>query len=168
MKHASIALSLDADIHLVLCRFGRAGLAYVETDPAEADATTVIQNLLYGRYGEPLRVVALNVSESWSRDVSEAMAYKVREIAERERYELTQGTLDFIEAHMGRVMQPTLPLWSAPRMTAPNSARLDGDRPEITRLMIAMQIGSAERNFGSSLRRISERSDSPSFNNALR
>ncbi|MFI5223282.1 MAG: hypothetical protein WB691_04265 [Pseudolabrys sp.] len=44
MKHASIALSLDADIHLVLCRFGRAGLAYVETDPAEADATTVIHN----------------------------------------------------------------------------------------------------------------------------
>ena len=38
-------------------------------------------------------------------------AYKVREIAEREHYELTQGTLDFIEAHMGRVMQPTLPLW---------------------------------------------------------
>jgi hypothetical protein len=72
MKHAPIAPSLDADIHLVLCRFGRAGLAYVETDPAEADATTVIQNLLYGHYGEPLRVVALNVSESWSRDVSEA------------------------------------------------------------------------------------------------
>ena len=67
MKHASIAPSLDADIHLVLCRFGRAGLAYVETDPAEADATTVIQNLLYGRYGEPLRVVALNVDEGWSK-----------------------------------------------------------------------------------------------------
>ena len=38
MIHASIAPSLDADVHLVLCRFGRAGLAYVETDPAEADA----------------------------------------------------------------------------------------------------------------------------------
>jgi hypothetical protein len=100
MKHASIAPSLDAAIHLVLCRFGRAGLAYVETDPAEADATTVTQNLLYGRYGKPR-----------SRDVSEAMAYRVREIAEREHYELTQETLDFIEAHMGRVMQPTLPLW---------------------------------------------------------
>jgi hypothetical protein len=56
MKHASIAPSLDADIHLVLCRFGRAGLAYVETDPAEADATTVIQNLLYGRYGGAIAV----------------------------------------------------------------------------------------------------------------
>jgi hypothetical protein len=51
------------------------------------------------------------VSESWSRDVSEAMAYRVREIAQREHYELTKGTLDFIEAHLGRVMQPTLPLW---------------------------------------------------------
>ena len=70
-----------------------------------------LSRTLYGRYGEPLRVVALNVSESWSRDVSEVMAYRVREIAEREHYELTQGTLDFIEAHMGRVMQPTLPLW---------------------------------------------------------
>ena len=91
--------------------FRPGGTRYVETDPAEADATTVIQNLLYGRYGEPLRVVALNVSESWSRDVSEAMAYRVREIAEREVYELTQGTLDFIDAHIGRVRQPTLPLW---------------------------------------------------------
>jgi hypothetical protein len=89
MAHASIVPSLDADIHLVLCRFGRAGLAYIETDPAEADATTVVQNLLYGRYGQPLRVVALNVDEGWSQDVSEAMARKVLEIAEREDYELT-------------------------------------------------------------------------------
>ena len=111
MIHASIAPSLDADVHLVLCRFGRAGLAYVETDPAEADATTVVQNLLHGRYGRPLRVIALNVDEGWSQDVSEAMARKVREIAEHEDYELTQGTLDFIDAHIGRVRQPTLPLW---------------------------------------------------------
>ena len=111
MAPASLVPSLDADIHLVLCRFGRAGLAYIETDPAEADATTLVQNLLHGRYEQPLRVIALNVDEGWSQDVSEAMARTVREIAEYEDDELTQGTLDFIEAHMGRVMQPTLPLW---------------------------------------------------------
>ena len=111
MSPAFLVSSLDADIHLVLCRFGRAGLAYIETDPAEADATTVVQNLLHGRYGRPLRVIALNVDEGWSRDVSEAMAHKVCEIAEHEDYELTQGTLDFIGAHIGRVRQPTLPLW---------------------------------------------------------
>jgi hypothetical protein len=107
----ALVRTLDADIHLVLCRFGRAGLAYIETDPAEADATTVVQNLLHGRYGRPVRVIALNVDEGWSKDVSEAMAHKVREIAEHEDYELTQGTLDFIDAHIGRVRQPTLPLW---------------------------------------------------------
>src|SRR3954466_9262459 len=99
MKHASIAPSLDADIHLVLCRFGRAGLAYVETDPAEADATTVVQNLLYGRYGQPLRVVAINVEEGWSRDFSEVMADKVLQIAREDDVELTDGTLAFIDAH---------------------------------------------------------------------
>ena len=63
------------------------------------------------RRAQPLRVIALNVDEGWSRDVSEAMAHKVCEIAEHEDYELTQGTLDFIGAHIGRVRQPTLPLW---------------------------------------------------------
>jgi hypothetical protein len=61
------------------------------------------------RYGQPLRVVALNVDEGWSQDVSEAMARKVLEIAEREDYELTQGTLQFLEAHSPSVVQPTLP-----------------------------------------------------------
>ena len=70
MAPASLVPSLDADIHLVLCCFGQAGLAYVETDPAEADATTVVQNLLHGRYAQPLRVIALNVDEGWSQDVS--------------------------------------------------------------------------------------------------
>src|SRR3982074_2006969 len=104
MARPFLDLSLDADIHLVLFRFRPAG-------PAEADATTVVQNLLYGRYGQPLRVVALNVDEGWSQDVSEAMARKVREIAEREDYELTEGTLQFLKAHSPRVVQPTLPLW---------------------------------------------------------
>jgi hypothetical protein len=70
----------------------------------------VLQNLLHGRYEQPLSIIALNVDEGWSRDVSEAMARKVREIAEH-KDSLTQGTLDFIDAHIGRVMQPTLPLW---------------------------------------------------------
>ena len=38
-----------------------------------------------------------------------AMARKVLEIAEREDYELTQGTLQFLEAHSPSVVQPTLP-----------------------------------------------------------
>ena len=111
MAHASLVPSLDADIHLVLCDFGRSGLACVETDPAEADATTVVQNLLHGQYERPLRVLALNVEEGWARDVSETIAAKGRDVAEHEGRELTMGTTAFIEDHIGRVIQPTLPLW---------------------------------------------------------
>jgi hypothetical protein len=48
MNPTSRVSSLDVDVHLVLCDFGRAGLAYVEADPTKADATTVVMNLLHG------------------------------------------------------------------------------------------------------------------------
>ena len=89
----------------------KGGACFVETDPNEADATTVVRNLLYGQYGEPLRVVAVNVEEGWSRDVSEAIAYKVQQIAQQDDIELTDGTLAFIDAHSETAFQPTLPLW---------------------------------------------------------
>ena len=108
---APLVHSLDQDLHFVLCAFGRAGLAYVETDPAEADATTIVRALFRGLYDRPLRVVALNAEEGWARDVSEAIAAKVRDVAEHEDIELTSGTLDFIEMHTERMLQPTLPLW---------------------------------------------------------
>src|SRR4051812_31497588 len=101
MAHPSLVPSLNEDVHFVLCNFGRAGLAYVETDPAEGDATTVVQNLLHGQYDRPLRVLALNVDEGWSRDVSEAIAAKVRDVAARDGRELASGTLAFIEDHVG-------------------------------------------------------------------
>ena len=40
----------------MLCGFGRSGLAYVETDPIEADATIIVRALLRGLYDRPLRV----------------------------------------------------------------------------------------------------------------
>jgi hypothetical protein len=65
----------------VLCDFGRSGQAYVETDPTEADASTIVRNLLRGQYDRPVRVLALNVEEGWVRDVSEIIAAKVQDVA---------------------------------------------------------------------------------------
>jgi hypothetical protein len=54
LAQVSLVPSLNEDVHFVLCDFESAGLAYVETDPAEADATTVVQNLLHGQYERPI------------------------------------------------------------------------------------------------------------------
>ena len=51
----------EQDLHFVLCDFGRSGQAYVETDPTQADASTIVRNLLDGQYHRPVRVLAINV-----------------------------------------------------------------------------------------------------------
>jgi hypothetical protein len=67
MVHASLVPSLDADIHLVLCDFGRSGLAYIETDPAEADAGIIVENLLHGQGERPVRVLATRLAADHGR-----------------------------------------------------------------------------------------------------
>jgi hypothetical protein len=105
------SLAPEQDLHFVLCDFGRFGQGYVETDSMQADASTIVRNLLDGQYTRPARVLALNVEEGWVRDVSEIIAAKMRSVAWHER-ELTSDTRDFIEAHSDPAdKQPVLPLW---------------------------------------------------------
>jgi hypothetical protein len=107
-----VSLVSEQDLHFVLCDFGRSGQAYVETDPTEADASTIVRNLLGGQYDRPLRVLALNVEEGWVRDVSEIIAVKVRDMARREGQGLPVGTRAFIDAHSDPTdEQQMLPLW---------------------------------------------------------
>ena len=49
----------EQDLHFVLCDFGRSGQAYVETDPTQADASTIVRNLLDGQYNRPIRVLSI-------------------------------------------------------------------------------------------------------------
>jgi hypothetical protein len=72
------SLAPEQDLHFVLCDFGRSGQAYVETDLTEADASTIVRNLLQGQYDRPVRVLALNVEEGWVRDVSEIIAERCK------------------------------------------------------------------------------------------
>ena len=63
MKHASTAPSLAADIHLVLRRFGRAGLAYAETEPADGRCNDGYPILLYGRSADTVEQWAAHFIE---------------------------------------------------------------------------------------------------------
>jgi hypothetical protein len=45
-----------------------------ETDETDANRTKLMQDLLDGQYDEPVRIVAFNTAEGWSRDMTEEIA----------------------------------------------------------------------------------------------
>jgi|SRR6516164_5928428 hypothetical protein len=64
----------DRDIYLVLDDFGQLGRAWRETDERAADRDALIRDLLDGQYRDPVRIVAFNTVEGWSRDLTEEIA----------------------------------------------------------------------------------------------
>jgi hypothetical protein len=92
-----LAQGRDGTVYLVLDDFGELGSAFRETDPARADLTTVVADLLSGQYRHPLRVVAFNTAEGWARDVSADIARKVVTCARELDEELPASVCTFVE-----------------------------------------------------------------------
>jgi hypothetical protein len=76
------------------------GRAFRETDLAEADLGTIVRNMISGEYRDPLRVIAFNTVEGWSRDVSEEIAYDVLDRAYDADTTLSAGAKRFIDLHV--------------------------------------------------------------------
>jgi hypothetical protein len=95
----------NVEVYLVLDDFGRVGRAYREVDENEADKETLIRNMLSGEYEKPVRVVAFNTSEGWSRDVSEDIAREVCQRARDTGKQLPFGTKVFAEYQLGEDCQ---------------------------------------------------------------
>ena len=71
------------------------GRAYREVE--NADRATVIRNISNGQYSNPVRVVAFNTAEGWSRDVSEDLAREILELAHRKAEPLSKLAQTFVE-----------------------------------------------------------------------
>ena len=93
-------LTDDVTVHIVLNDFGKLGRAYIETDEAQADEWTIVSNIANGEYSNPVRVVAFNVAEGWSRDVTEDIAQAVIELGTRES-RFSKSAIDFVERTLG-------------------------------------------------------------------
>ena len=86
--------TLARDVYLVLDDFGeRLGRSWCETDEADTDRATLIRHLFEGQYSSPVRIVAFNTAEGWSRDVTEDIA------AELNRGETPVSIAGFIDDH---------------------------------------------------------------------
>jgi len=97
-----IVPGFDADVYLILDDFGQLGRAYREVGEEEADRESVIRHLKNGEYNNPVRIVAFNTAEGWSRDVTEEIVREIRDRADRSGEKLSPGLRDFIDAELAR------------------------------------------------------------------
>jgi hypothetical protein len=67
------------DIYLVLDDCGEFGRIWRETHEADTERGRLIQDLLAGQYYDPICIVAFNVSDGWSRDVTDDIADELRD-----------------------------------------------------------------------------------------
>src|SRR5437016_1060641 len=88
----------DIVMHVVECRSGKVRY-FREMDLADADAETLVRDLLAGQIDAPFRVVAFNTFEGWSRDVSEDIARELVDRAARHNEPLTHAMRSFCERH---------------------------------------------------------------------
>jgi hypothetical protein len=106
----SIVPSTPDTVYLVEDDYGPIGRSFRETDASKADRETTLQDLLCGQYNDPVRIVAFNTSEGWSRDVSHEIAVELQRRADLERRELG-GTLGaFVDAYTSPTRQLSLRL----------------------------------------------------------
>ena len=106
----------DREICLVLDDFGgHLGRAWPEADEERTDRETVIIDLMDGQFSNPVRVVAFNTAEGWSRDVSEEIADELRQRLGTADREIPPDLEDFLDRHGGgRPVQLPLPLEAWP------------------------------------------------------
>jgi hypothetical protein len=97
---SSLVPHFDVTVHIVLDDYGKAGRVYRETAEEDTTVGSVVDDLLTGQFNNPVRVVAFNTSEGWSRDVSEDVAREVvRRVAESSR-PLAASSRKFVETYV--------------------------------------------------------------------
>ena len=88
-------------LYIVVDDFGASGTAYRETDEANCDQQSVVDDFLSGQFNNPPRVVAFNTVEGWAREASEDIEDAVIEAARVQNKALSEGARRFYERHTG-------------------------------------------------------------------
>ena len=90
----------DQDIYLVLDDFGgRIGPSWRETDVEATRLESVVADLLDGQYSNPIRVIAFNTAEGWSRDVSEDVAHELHRRCAEQARDLPSSLEEFVDRY---------------------------------------------------------------------
>jgi hypothetical protein len=87
----------DIEVYVVVEDYGNIGRAYREVDEEKGDRATLIRHLIEGQYDRPVRIVAFNTAQGWSRDVSTEIAREVVQRARAQGEELTGPVRQFVD-----------------------------------------------------------------------
>jgi hypothetical protein len=94
------ATNAQKSVYLVLDNFGgRLGHSWRETDEGRDDREAVLIDLMDGQYNDPIRVVAFNTAEGWSRDASREIADQIALNCERDGLDIPPFLRSFVEQH---------------------------------------------------------------------
>ena len=99
----------DRDVYLVLEDFGPLGRAWREMDDGATDRQALIRDMLDGQYENPVRIVAFNTTEGWSRDVTADIANELRDVWAGQD-EIPASVEEFIQDYATRLAQQQLSL----------------------------------------------------------
>jgi hypothetical protein len=97
----------DQTIYLVVDDVGALSTCH-ETEVERPDFDAVIADLLAGQFNAPVRVMAFNTLEHWSRDISKEVAEEICIRCDIEGIAVPEYVADFVERHTARVAQLAL------------------------------------------------------------
>jgi hypothetical protein len=95
----------DQTVYLVVDSFGAPSSVYRETEIERADLEAVITDLMSGQFSNPVRVVAFNTLEHWSRDVSAEIAREIQTRCDIEGNDVPEHIRDFVQGYIERIKQ---------------------------------------------------------------
>ena len=95
----------DQTVYLVVDCVGALG-ACRETQTERADLDALIAELLAGQFSAPVRIMAFNTLEHWSKDISGEVAEEIRILCDIEGISVPEHINDFVERYVVRAPQP--------------------------------------------------------------
>lgn len=91
----TVPYGADETIYLVVDRFGRPGGLDRETEVERPDIETIVAEFMSGRFNDPIRVVAFNTLEHWTKDISAEIAAEIQVRSDIEGEEIPEYIRDF-------------------------------------------------------------------------
>jgi hypothetical protein len=101
MRTSIVPSDTERTVYQVLDDIGEYGHVWREIGDTEANEQTVVEWIAEGECEHPVRVVAFNTDEGWSRDVTSEVALKLLDLSRQGRA-LGAGAREFVERGTGQ------------------------------------------------------------------